>query len=137
MKAGDGNGPNGERELAVNIVLRLDAAKDKDDTGDDLNLIVMLMLSILQFPDTVPIALPPLPSVPTLPQLPYPIPPPKWRSTPLPPLALVTRWLPPAITTEVLVSAYKQRPLSYGSYLGRTAEYGVDLNGQRKKSLDA
>jgi hypothetical protein len=41
MKAGHGNGPDGERELAINVALRLDAAaKDKDDTGDDPNLIV-------------------------------------------------------------------------------------------------
>lgn len=51
LKAGDGNGPGGERELASNVDLRIAfSATNRDDTGDDLNLIVMLLLSLLRFP---------------------------------------------------------------------------------------
>jgi len=51
MPASDGNGPGGEFELARNVELRIIAAQnDRDDTGDDLNLIVMLLMSILRFP---------------------------------------------------------------------------------------
>jgi hypothetical protein len=130
MTAGDGNGPNGERELAANVVLRLVAATDKNDTGDDLNLIVMLLLTILQHPNKTPLAIPPLPILPTLPTLPQlPIPPPEWRQKPLPSSASLTRWLPPTITTDALVSVYKARPVSYGSYLGAYRQkYGVDIN---------
>ena len=53
MRAGDGNGPSGEAELATNVGLRLEGAlDDRDNTGDDLNLIVMLLMSILHFPST-------------------------------------------------------------------------------------
>jgi hypothetical protein len=131
MKADDGNGPNGERELGVNVALRLDAAKDRDNTGDDLNLIVMLLLSALRYPNTTPLGLPPLPLLPALPNLPKVVVGsalPEWRVTPLPSLSLLSAWLPPAITTNALLQAYKQRPLSYGSYLGAyRTRYGVDL----------
>jgi hypothetical protein len=51
MVASDGNGPGGEAELQANVGLRLKAAlNDRDDTGDDLNLIVMLLTSVLRFP---------------------------------------------------------------------------------------
>lgn len=54
MPASDHNGPGGEKELQINVDLRLKAAaKDRDDTGDDLNLIVMLLTSILRFPSSV------------------------------------------------------------------------------------
>lgn len=54
MRATDGNGPSGERELQLNVGTRLAAsATDRDNTGDDLNLIVMLLMSILRFPSTV------------------------------------------------------------------------------------
>lgn len=54
MPAGDGNGPGGEAELLANVGLRLRAtASDRDDTGDDLNLTVMLLMSILRFPSGV------------------------------------------------------------------------------------
>jgi len=43
------NDLSGERELRVNVDLRVKAAKDPDNTGDDLNLIVMLLTSILRF----------------------------------------------------------------------------------------
>jgi len=44
------NGPRGEEELAANVAFRLKAAlNDRDDIGDDLNLIVMLLMSILRF----------------------------------------------------------------------------------------
>jgi hypothetical protein len=131
MKASDGNGPNGERELAANVVLRLEAAAtDKDDTGDDLNLIVILLLAILQFPSTDPIVIPPLPLLPTLSKLPnFPIPPPEWHTTSLPPLAVLKRWFPSDITTDLMIKAYKQRPLSYGSYLGAYRKaYGIDFS---------
>jgi hypothetical protein len=50
MKASDGNGPTGEETLRVNVGFRLAAAlHDRDDTGDDLNLIVMLLMSLLRF----------------------------------------------------------------------------------------
>jgi hypothetical protein len=53
MPASDHNGPAGEKELQINVDLRLKAAaKDRDDTGDDLNLIVMLLTSILRFPSS-------------------------------------------------------------------------------------
>jgi hypothetical protein len=49
--AGDGTGPTGEKELAANVGLRLPPAlSDRDDTGDDLNLIVMLLMANLRFP---------------------------------------------------------------------------------------
>jgi hypothetical protein len=54
MQAGDGNGKYGEDELAANVDLRIrSAAKDRDDTGDDLNLIVMLLASTQRFPTPV------------------------------------------------------------------------------------
>jgi hypothetical protein len=132
MKAGDGNGPNGERELGVNVAIRLDAAKDKDNTGDDLNLIVMLLLGALRYPNTTPLGLPPLPILPPLPDLPKPIVAvtglPDWRIAPLPPGSVLNAWLPPSITTDALLHAYKQRPVSYGSYLGAyRKKYGIDL----------
>jgi len=50
MPASDGNGPHGENELAANVALRIQfAGKDRDDTGDDLNLIVSLLTSHLRF----------------------------------------------------------------------------------------
>ena len=39
MLASDHNGPGGEQELATNVTERLVASKDRDNTGDDLNLI--------------------------------------------------------------------------------------------------
>lgn len=49
-----GSGPLGEAELAVNVGVRLVAAsKDKGDTGDDLNLIVKMLMSKLRFPTLV------------------------------------------------------------------------------------
>jgi hypothetical protein len=49
-----GSGPLGEAELAVNVGLRLAAAgKDRGDTGDDLNLIVKMLMSKLRFPSVV------------------------------------------------------------------------------------
>lgn len=54
MQAADGNGRSGEAELATNVAIRLRAAqKDRDDTGDDLNLIIMLAMSILRFSSAV------------------------------------------------------------------------------------
>jgi hypothetical protein len=51
MTAPDNNGQGGELELLANVGVRLAAAaKDMDDTGDDLNLIVMLIMSMLRFP---------------------------------------------------------------------------------------
>ena len=36
--------------------------------------------------------------------------------------------MPSSITTSALLTAYKQRPLSYGSYLGAyRKKYGIDL----------
>lgn len=44
-----GGGVLGESELAVNVGLRLAAAsRDRDDTGDDLNLIVMMLIAKLR-----------------------------------------------------------------------------------------
>jgi hypothetical protein len=132
MTAEDGNGPNGERELGVNVALRLEAAKDKNDTGDDLNLIVMLLLAWLRHPNTNPLGMPPLPILPSLPDLPKPLVDrlgmPDWRVAPLPSPSALSAWLPSAITTERLLRAYKQRPLSYGSYLGTCRKHcGGDL----------
>jgi hypothetical protein len=91
IRATDGNGPGGQIDLATNVELRLASANDKDDTGDDLNLIVMLLMSLLRFP--------------------------------------VTKTDPRYPTTAELVSRYKGRPLSYGSYLGAYRQkYGIDLN---------
>jgi hypothetical protein len=54
LAAGDGNGPGGEAELQANVGLRLKAGlADRDDTGDDLNLIVMLLISILRYKSVV------------------------------------------------------------------------------------
>ena len=47
-------GVNGETELLANVGLRLRAASlDKDDTGDDLNLIVMLLLAKLRYKSAI------------------------------------------------------------------------------------
>ena len=85
MPAADHNGPGGELELLANVGVRLQAAaKDMDDTGDDLNLIVMLIMSMLRFPTDI---------------------------------------------ARQAVQHYKQRPLSYGSYLGAYRKvYGVDTS---------
>jgi hypothetical protein len=54
LPASDGNGIPGEDELAANVGIRLAAsANDRDNTGDDLNLIVMLLMSILRFPSKI------------------------------------------------------------------------------------
>jgi hypothetical protein len=51
LPASDGNGEPEEKELAANVGIRLAvAANDRDNTGDDLNLVVMLLMSILRFP---------------------------------------------------------------------------------------
>jgi hypothetical protein len=51
MLASDGNGSPGEDDLAANVGIRLAATlNNRDNTGDDLNLIVMLLMSILRFP---------------------------------------------------------------------------------------
>lgn len=53
MAAGDGNGPGGEQDLAINVGLRITAAlNDRDNTGDDLNLVVSLIMSTLVYPST-------------------------------------------------------------------------------------
>ena len=49
-----GSGPLGEAELGINVGVRLAAAeKDWDDTGDDLNLIVKMLMSKLVHPTLV------------------------------------------------------------------------------------
>ena len=46
-----GAGPLGDAELGVNAALRVAAStRDKDDTGDDLNLMVMMVMAKLRFP---------------------------------------------------------------------------------------
>ena len=51
MPASDRNGPGGEKELYANVDIRLASTlNDRDNTGDDLNLIAMLLMSILRFP---------------------------------------------------------------------------------------
>ena len=89
-----GSGPLGEAELAVNAGLRIAAgSKDRDDTGDDLNLIVMMLMAKLRF------------------------------GTPV---------------SDAAVSVYgKNRPLSYGSYLGAySAQYGEDATDMKGR-MDA
>lgn len=54
MQAGDGNGPAGEKELLINAGLRIPPAlTDRDNTGDDLNLIAMLLMANLRYPSQV------------------------------------------------------------------------------------
>jgi hypothetical protein len=54
MPASDRNGPGGEKELYANVDIRLASTlNDRDNTGDDLNLIAMLLMSILRFPSSV------------------------------------------------------------------------------------
>ncbi|HEY1936563.1 MAG TPA: hypothetical protein VGJ33_01355 [Candidatus Angelobacter sp.] len=49
-----GTGILGESELAINAGVRIAAAaRDKDDTGDDLNLIVLMLMSKLRFPTPI------------------------------------------------------------------------------------
>lgn len=48
-----GIGQFGESELAFNAGLRVGALRDKDDTGDDLNLIVLMLMSRLRFPTSI------------------------------------------------------------------------------------
>lgn len=51
LVASDGNGPAGEQELARNVDIRIAASlTDRDDTGNDLNLVVMLLLALLRYP---------------------------------------------------------------------------------------
>ncbi len=53
LLARDHNGLTGEPELQGTVLLRLEAARrSRDDTGDDLNLIVMLLMSSLRYPST-------------------------------------------------------------------------------------
>jgi hypothetical protein len=48
--ASDHNGPGGEKELAANVDIRIASTlNDRDNTGDDLNLIVMLLMAVLRF----------------------------------------------------------------------------------------
>ncbi len=49
-KASDGNGDSGDFELEKNVDIRIRAGSDKDNTGDDLNMIVMLILAALRHP---------------------------------------------------------------------------------------
>jgi hypothetical protein len=54
MTASDHNGPSGEEDLRGNAVLRCPPLlSDRDNTGNDLNLIVMLLMAILRFPTPV------------------------------------------------------------------------------------
>jgi len=54
MVASDGNGPGGEKELLANAALRVPPAlNDRDNTGDDLNLIVMLLMANLRYPSAI------------------------------------------------------------------------------------
>jgi hypothetical protein len=48
-----GTGQLGESELAINAGIRIAASKNKDDVGDDLNLIVLMLMSKLRFPSPV------------------------------------------------------------------------------------
>jgi hypothetical protein len=86
---------DGEINLLEGVRLRLVQAKDPDNTGDDLNLIVMLLMSILRFPTA---------------------------------------------TSGEAVKVYKNRPNSYGSYLGAYRQrYGVDLSvsaAEMKRRMD-
>lgn len=51
LTASDHNGAGGEKELAMNVDLRIASSlTDRDNTGDDLNLIVMLLVGVLRFP---------------------------------------------------------------------------------------
>jgi hypothetical protein len=43
----------GEDDLAANVGIRLVAGADRDNTGDDLNLVVMLLMSMLRFPSSI------------------------------------------------------------------------------------
>jgi hypothetical protein len=53
LLSSDKNGPAGEAELAINAGLRLTGVlHDRDNTGDDLNLIVMLLMAVFRFPST-------------------------------------------------------------------------------------
>ncbi len=45
-----GGGISGEAELLLNAHLRVGAAQDKNDVGDDLNLIVKLLMANLRYP---------------------------------------------------------------------------------------
>ena len=54
MLASDGNGSGGEDELSANVDIRIASTlNDRDNTGDDLNLIAMLLMAILRFPTPV------------------------------------------------------------------------------------
>ncbi len=88
MLASDHNGPAGENELAANVDIRLASTlNDRDNTGEDLNLIVMLLLAALRFPTST--------------------------------------------STGAAARYAKNRPISYGSFLGSYRQkYGVDLTAQ-------
>jgi hypothetical protein len=97
MPASDHNGPGGETELAANVDIRIASTlNDRDNTGDDLNLVVMLLMAALRFPSKV--------------------------------------------SAGAAVRYAKNRPVSYGSFLGAYREkYGVDMSvppNEVKRRLD-
>ena len=97
LPASDHNGPGGEEELSANVDIRLASTlNDRDNTGDDLNLIVMLLMAALRFPT--------------------------------------------AASTAAATRYAKNRPVSYGSFLGAyRRKYGVDVKaqpGEVKRRLD-
>ncbi len=130
IPAGDGNGPGGEAELWGNAFLRNELAKcDQDDTGDDLNLIVMLLTSALRFPSSgirieIPFIVRQLLEMELARQLlritigcqvgiPYGV---------------------QAVDTKGALDMYAKRPQSYGSYLGAyRQEHGIDMTISEEK----
>ena len=105
MPASDGNGPDGESDLFENSALRVGLATDPDNTGDDLNLIVMLLLATLRFPSQC------------------------------------DRRLPLRCTSEAVRLYAKNRPVSYGSFLGAyRAHHGSEAlvdDAEFRRRLDA
>jgi len=107
MPAADGNGPWGEADLGGLVCLRTHP-KDLDDTGDDLNLIVMLLTAIRRHPSNCP------GTSLTLPDLPDEL----LSSVGLKKYIQEIKACKDIRTcTADYVEAYKQRPASYGSYL--------------------
>jgi hypothetical protein len=116
MRAGDGNGPGGECELLANVGIRfLAAATDRDNTGDDLNLIVMLLMALLRFPSQCNF------------KCPLPLPEPVMS-------------IPPC-TAQAVQRYAKDRPVSYGSFLGEyRAHHGDESQvheDELRRRLDA
>lgn len=127
--ASDGNGPFGEADLSGLVCLRTNPP-NLNDVGDDLNLIVMLVMAILRHSSPCP---GPDFTIPSLP--------------PIPGLEKETQYLHKiqgcqlSTCTDTYVNVYRKRAASYGSYLEAYRTENGDDDGvsddELRRRLDA